>query len=127
MRFALDSNAYSNAARGHARCVKLLESADEIYLPVIVLGELRAGFMNRSQRSANESHLVQFLGSPRVRILSVNEQTTHHYARLFAFLRAQGTPVPTNDLWIAALVLQHDLPLITEDVYFKKIPQVLLL
>ena len=127
MRIALDSNAYSNAARGNGRLVKLLESADEIWLPVIVLAELRAGFMHGAQNNMNESKLIQFLASPRVQILHVNEQTTHHYARLFAFLRGQGTPVPTNDLWIAALVLQHDLPLVTEDAHFKKIPQVLLL
>lgn len=126
MRIALDSNAYSNAARGDSRLVKILASADEIWMPVIVVAELRAGFMHGTQNTHNESKLVQFLGSPRVKILQINEQTTHHYARLFAFLRQQGTPVPANDLWIAALVLQHDLPLITEDAHFKKIPQVLL-
>lgn len=126
MRVAIDSNAYSNAARGHQKLVEILKSADEILLPIIVIAELRAGFAHGTQSASNESKLVQFLASPRVSILHISEQTTHHYARLFAFLRTQGTPVPTNDLWIAALISQHDLPLVTDDAHFKKIPQVLL-
>ena len=126
MKIALDSNAYSDAARGNPKLVQLLESADEIFLPVIVVAELRAGFMHGTQSSHNESKLIQFLASERVSILHINEQTTHHYARLFAYLRTQGTPVPTNDLWIAALILQHDLPLVTGDAHFRKIPQILL-
>lgn len=126
MKIALDSNAYSDSARGNPKLVQLLQSVDEIFLPIIVVAELRAGFMYGTQSTANESKLIQFLDSERVSILHINEQTTHHYARLFAFLRAQGTPVPTNDLWIAALVLQHDLPLATQDAHFKKIPQIYL-
>ncbi len=124
MRLAVDSNAYSNAARGHSELVEILSNADEIYLPIIVLAELRAGFANGLRASTNEAQLTNFLESPRVRILHIDEQTTHHYARLFVFLKQQGTPIPTNDLWIASLVLQHNLVLLTADAHFKKIPQI---
>lgn len=66
---------------------------------------------------------THFLNSPRVEILFADEQTTHHYARLFYQLRKQGTPIPTNDIWIAALVVQHDLVLCARDHHFEHLPQ----
>jgi predicted nucleic acid-binding protein len=68
--------------------------------------------------------LTRFLNSPRVRVLYTDEQTTHHYASLFRQLRDQGTPIPTNDLWIAALVIQHDLILCSRDRHFDALPQI---
>ncbi|MEK6543655.1 MAG: ATP-dependent Clp protease proteolytic subunit, partial [Elusimicrobiota bacterium] len=72
----------------------------------------------------NEAKLTEFLNSPRVRVLYADEQTTHHYARIFAQLRSQATPIPTNDLWIAALTIQHDLLLLSRDAHFNRIPQI---
>jgi predicted nucleic acid-binding protein len=74
--------------------VKWLRAADRIFMPIIVLGELRAGFLGGSRVPENEANLVRFLNSPRVDVLLVDEDTTHHYARLFHQLRRQGTPVP---------------------------------
>jgi tRNA(fMet)-specific endonuclease VapC len=88
-----------------------------------VLGELRTGFHSGSLTRQNERILVRFLDSPRVRLLLPDEQTTFHYASLFAQLRQQATPIPTNDLWIAALVIQHDLTLLTRDEHFEQLPQ----
>jgi tRNA(fMet)-specific endonuclease VapC len=124
MRLALDTNAYSAAARGDSKAVALLRAADRLTLPFIVLAELRAGFAAGSSGRRNEAALARFLGSPRVDVLYPDEQTTHHYANVFAQLRRQGTPIPTNDLWIAALVVQHDLVLFTEDAHFAKVPQI---
>jgi len=67
--------------------------------------------------------LARFLNTPRVSVLYADEQTTHHYASVFAQLRRQGTPIPTNDIWIAAIVLQHDLALLTSDAHFSSLPQ----
>jgi predicted nucleic acid-binding protein len=67
--------------------------------------------------------LTRFLNSPRVRLLLPDEQTTYHYATLFVQLHGQGTPIPTNDLWIAALVLQHNLVLLARDAHFDHIAQ----
>lgn len=61
--------------------------------------------------------------APGVGILLADEQTTHHYVAVFAHLRAQGTPIPTNDIWIAALVLQHGLVLHARDRHFDHVPQ----
>lgn len=125
MRFVLDTNAYCDAGRGKQKIVRLLQKAQEIYLPFIVLAELRAGFSVGTQGKKNEVQLVDFLSSPRVRLLFPDEQTTHHYARVFRELRIQGTPIPTNDLWIAALCLQYDVWLCSSDRHFSKIPGLL--
>lgn len=123
MKIAIDTNAYCLAARNEPRVIALLRSAQQIFLPFVVLAELRAGFAAGSARSRNEANLVSFLRSPRVTLLFADEQTTHHYARIFAQLKAQGTPIPTNDIWIAAIAVQHDLALLTNDVHFSYLPQ----
>jgi tRNA(fMet)-specific endonuclease VapC len=89
-----------------------------------VLGELRAGFLGGNRAAANEQILIAFLAQPGVRVLVPDELTTHHYATLFNQLRQQATPIPTNDLWIAALVVQHGLMLYTRDAHFDRLPQI---
>jgi len=123
MRIALDTNAYSAGARGDEKAVALLRAAHQIILPFVVLAELRGGFAAGTIGRRNEARLAEFLASPRVTVAYADEQTTHHYAAVFAQLRRQGTPIPTNDLWIAAIVLQHDLVLFTRDAHFSKLPQ----
>lgn len=127
MRLALDTNAYRAAADGDPRTAGFLRKADEIVVPFVVVAELRAGFAAGTIGKKNEAQLTAFLGTPRVRVLLADEQTTHSYAALFAQLRRQGTPIPSNDLWIAALAVQHDLPLLTSDRHFAHLPQILVL
>ena len=79
----------------------------------------------RWQQHRNEGLLQSFLSKPTVRILLPARETAEHYARLFVQLKRAGTPVPDNDLWIAALALEHDLQLITRDKHFTQIPQLL--
>ena len=124
MRLALDTNRYVDFARGRPDAVSRLRAAERIFLPLTVLGELRAGFLGGSRAPDNEAALVRFLNSPRVDVLVPDEETTHHYARLFQQLRRQGTPIPTNDLWIAALVVQHELHLFARDAHFNHLPQI---
>ncbi len=124
MKLALDTNAYGAAARGEPRAVALLRAADRVVVPFVVLAELRAGFAHGTTGRRNEAALTRFLATPRVDALYADEQTTHHYAGVFAQLKRQGTPIPTNDLWIAALVLQHDLVLFTLDAHFAHLPQI---
>lgn len=121
---ALDTNAYSDFMRGRDNRVRVVRAARSIALPVIVLGELRAGFVAGHQESANAANLQRFLASPRVSVLSPDEQTAHHYAQLHAQLREKGAPIPTNDLWIASLAVQHDLVVCTSDRHFRNLPQV---
>ena len=123
MRLALDTNRYTDLCRGDAQVVERIEAADEVWLPFIVLGELRAGFAVGSQGPRNEAILRRFLLKPGVDVLYADEQTTHHYANVYRQLRKQGTPIPTNDIWIAALVLQHSLMLYDRDGRFQALPQ----
>lgn len=123
MRLAIDTNRYTDLCRGDAYVVETVECADEVWLPFIVLGELRAGFAVGSQGPQNEAVLRRFLLKPRVGILYADEQTTHHYASVYRQLRKQGTPIPTNDMWIAALALQHSLALLARDTHFDALPQ----
>lgn len=123
MRLALDTNRYTDLCRGDAFAVNTVEHADEVWLPVIVLGELRAGFAVRNQGPRNEAVLRRFLLKSGVRVLYADEQTTHHYAAVNRQLRKQGTPIPTKDMWIAALVLQHSLVLFARDAHFDSLPQ----
>jgi tRNA(fMet)-specific endonuclease VapC len=124
VRLALDTNAYSAAARGDPKTVALMRAADRLILPFVVLAELRAGFAVGVKGRRNEAILARFLASSRVHAVFADEQTTHHYASIFAQLRGQGTPIPTNDIWIAALVVQHDAALLTSDMHFQNIPQI---
>ena len=123
MRLALDTNRYTDLCRGNVHVVETVETADEVWLPFVVLGELRAGFAVGKQGTHNESVLRRFLLKSGVGVLYANEQTTHHYATVYRQLRNQGNPMPTNDMWIAALVLQHSLVLFARDVHFDVLPQ----
>lgn len=123
MRLALDTNRYADLCRGAARVVETVASADEVWLPFIVVGELHAGFAVGTQGPHNEAVLRRFLMKPGVGVLYADEQTTHHYASLYRQLRNHGTPIPTNDMWIAALVLQHSLTLYDRDAHFDALPQ----
>jgi predicted nucleic acid-binding protein len=123
MNVALDTNAYSDFMRGDPERVRIFRSAEHLHIPLIVLGELRAGFAAGKLESTNAVNLQRFLSTPRVSVLLPDEQTTHHYAQLYLYLRQKAVAIPTNDLWIAALVVQHRLILCTSDAHFQHLPQ----
>ena len=123
MNVALDTNAYSDFMRGDASRVHIVRTARQLHLPLMVLGELRAGFAAGNRETTNAANLQRFLNSPRVSVLLPDEQTAHHYAQLYAQLRKKAVAIPTNDLWIAALVVQHHLVLCTSDAHFQHLPQ----
>jgi tRNA(fMet)-specific endonuclease VapC len=125
VRLALDTNRYTDLCRGDLSVVETVECAHEVWLPFVVLGELRAGFAVGSQGPRNEGVLRRFLLKAGVRVLYADDQTTHHYAALYRQLRQQGTPIPTNDMWIASLVLQHSLVLCARDTHFDALPQLM--
>ena len=124
-RLLLDTSAYSAFMRGHGEIKLALQEADEICLNVVVLGELLAGFMRGKRRRRNEGDLKTFLGSTRVRILDVNEETAERYAVILDSLWRAGTPIPTNDIWIAASAMQHGLHLLTTDAHYQNVTQVM--
>ncbi|HXH93489.1 MAG TPA: type II toxin-antitoxin system VapC family toxin [Thermoanaerobaculia bacterium] len=123
MRVAFDTNRYVDFCRGVVGTVTLFEEAGMVALPFIVLGELRAGFAHGKRQLENERILRDFLLRDGVRALFADDQTTHHYGALYRQLRKQGTPMPANDVWIAALVLQHNLVLHSRDRHFDHLPQ----
>ena len=124
MNLALDTNRYTDLCRGETDVLELVESADTVSLPFVVVGELRAGFAAGRQGPRNEAVLRRLLLKPDVRVVYADDQTTHHYANVYRQLRAQGTPIPTNDMWIAAIVLQHSLTLCARDRHFDALPQI---
>jgi tRNA(fMet)-specific endonuclease VapC len=123
MRIALDTNRYRDLSAGEEEVAHLLEEAESVHVPFVVLGELRAGFALGRKGRENEVVLQRFLTKPGVRILYPGDVTTHFYATLYRQLRKQGTPIPTNDLWIAALVVEHSLVLCSRDDHFSHLPQ----
>ena len=123
MKIAFDTNRYSDLERGDPATAESFRAAGHIYIPFVVVAELRFGFLHGSKRSENERKLHRFLSSRRVEVLYADEQTIHEYARLAHQLRTQGTPIPTNDIWIAALTLQHGLTLCARDRHFDHLPQ----
>jgi tRNA(fMet)-specific endonuclease VapC len=124
LRVALNTNTYVDLCKGVKGTVQLLEEAEAIMLPFVVLGELRAGFAHGRRQGENELTLRRFLLQEGVRVVFADEQTTHHYASVFRQLRKQGTPIPTNDIWLAALVLQHNFALHARDRHFDHLPQI---
>ncbi len=125
MRVALDTNRLTDLFQGDAALAERLGTCDEIWIPLFVLGEIKAGFYGGTQQHKNEILVRQLLAKKTVGLLLPSRETAEHYARLFVQLKRAGTPVPNNDLWIAALALEHDLVLITGDQHFAHIPQLL--
>lgn len=124
MRVLIDTNRYRDFCEGDADALDIVQRARTIYVPFVVLAELRAGFLCGTLARKNEKALTVFLNSPRVRTIFADENTTHHFARIFAQLRLQGTPIPINDIWIGALAVQHDLILFSRDRHFDCLPQI---
>jgi tRNA(fMet)-specific endonuclease VapC len=118
----LDTNTYSDYARGAKDALAVVEAAEQIWMPVVVLGELRAGFLKGSRGAANEFALTQFLGHQHVAVASIGATTTQSYALLIEASRAQGRPIPANDVWIAAIALELGCPLFTYDQHFQQLP-----
>jgi len=125
MRLLVDTSAYSAFMRGHSEIKAALQEADEVFVNSIVLGELRAGFIKGRRRRKNDDELNTFLASPRVKLLDVTEETAERYAVILNSLWQAGTPIPTNDIWIAASAMEHGLELLTSDEHYQKVPQVI--
>ena len=121
----VDTSAYSEHLRGHPEVKVVIQRASAIGLSVVSIGELRVGFLKGARTRKNEEFLRSFLASPRARAIPVDEETASCYAAILNYLRRQGTPVPTNDIWIAATAAQHGFRLLTLDSHFLQIPQVI--
>lgn len=115
----VDTNALSAYADGVPQAVLAIDSANSIEVPVVALGEYIFGIEGSRQAQRYAKWLSQFLHLTRV--LPVTEETARHYALARVELKRSGTPIPANDLWIAALARQHKLPILSRDRHFDAV------
>ena len=124
MNAVIDTSRYTDFCNNDPVAVERVRTADNLYLPFVSLAELRSGFLFGTQARQNEQTLNRFLNSPRVTVLYPTTQTVRNFSQIFYQLRQQDTPIPTNDMWIAALVVEHDLLLFSRDPHFSHLPQI---
>jgi tRNA(fMet)-specific endonuclease VapC len=123
---ALDTSAYSALHRGEQAVLEVMRHSETVAIPAVVLGELHSGFRAGTRRQENTARLAQFLSKPSVRVLHITEETALRYAEVDVYLRKKGHPIPRNDVWIAAVALEHGLQLLTLDEHFREIPLLLI-
>jgi len=121
----LDTSAYSDMTRGNKDVLDAVQTAENIAINPIILGELLSGFARGTQEAHNLKILEKFLCSPRCVVLPVIKETAQRYAHIHHALRKVGTSIPTNDLWIAASAMEHGLTVVTLDNHFVRIPQII--
>jgi len=120
-RVLLDTSAYAQFRRGHAQAVEALVSAERVFLSTVTLGELEAGFVLGSRPDENRSALRDFLAEPFVGLVPIDQDVARRYGSVFAALRRAGTPIPTNDVWIAAAAFHVNAELVTFDADFRRV------
>jgi len=116
----LDTNGLSALVEGEPSLEPVLRKAEHLVIPVIVLGEYRYGIWHSGNRQQYQQWLQEYL--PKFRILDIEDRTTIPYAAIRTELKKAGTPIPSNDTWIAALCRQHTLPIISRDRHFDLVP-----
>ena len=120
-KIIIDTNAYTRFLTGDEDVLDVIAAAETIYLSIFVLGELYAGFAGGTKESKNKDALRQFLLKPTVKILNATSETAEVFGFVKSNLRMAGTPVPINDVWIAAHGIETGSTIITYDTHFKKI------
>lgn len=121
----IDTNIYSLAMKGEANVINTLRKIDQVGFSSISIGELLSGFKGGSRETENREELNIFLDSPRVVVHSIDEGTADFYASILTNLKVAGTPIPTNDIWIAAVAFQHGYKIFSNDKHFDLIPGLL--
>jgi tRNA(fMet)-specific endonuclease VapC len=118
----LDTNAYNRYSAGESGVLDAIHKADIVYMSIFVLGELLYGFKWGTRERENRLLLQKFLAGAKSRILEGTEATSEHFGSLKAHLKKNGTPIPLNDIWIAAQALETGSMLVTFDLHFEQIP-----
>ena len=117
----LDTSAYVGFKRNAVEAVEIIVKAELIIFSPVVMGELMFGFRNGTRFKENMDDLDRFLKHEAVDLMPVGKVTSDRYSRIAVKLRQQGTPIPTNDIWIAAQAMEQGAELITSDQHFDKI------
>jgi predicted nucleic acid-binding protein len=123
-RICLDTSAYSRFKSGHPRAVEVIDGAEWVGLPSVAIGELWTGFLQGSQIDRNAAELRAFLAHPAVKEIPVDHEVARTYAEIVTDLRRAGTPLPTNDVWIAASAASAGATVLTFDGHFNAIRRV---
>ena len=121
MKILLDTSGYVGFKRGTEEVVDSITSAEAILFSPVVLGELMFGFRNCNRFKENMDELNKFLEHKVVEIVHIGKTTSDRYSRIALHLKRQGTPIPSNDIWIAAQAMEHGIELITSDRHFENI------
>ena len=117
----IDTNAYTRLLAGEEDVLDVIGTAEIVYISIFVLGELYAGFAGGTKKRGNKDALNRFLLKPTVKILNATSETAKIFGMVKQNLKKAGTPLPINDVWIAAHALETGSTLITYDSHFKKI------
>ncbi|RPJ54679.1 MAG: type II toxin-antitoxin system VapC family toxin [Acidobacteria bacterium] len=121
MKILLDTNAYVALMRGDRKTARRVRRAERVFLSAVVAGELLFGFRNGSRFEKNMGDLEAFLENPYVEFLAVSLTTADRFGRIAASLRQKGTPLPTNDIWIAAHAIESGAELLSFERHFEAI------
>lgn len=121
MKILLDTSGYVGFKRGTEEVVDSITSAEAVLFSPVVLGELMFGFRNGNRFKENMDELSKFLEHKVVEIIHIGKTTSDRYSRIAHHLKRQGTPIPSNDIWIAAQAMEHGAELITLDRHFENI------
>ena len=122
----IDTNIYSLAMKGDATVVNALRKIDQIGFSAVSAGELLSGFKGVRREDKNREELNVFLDSPRVVVHMIDVETADFYASILNNLKLAGSPIPTNDIWIASVAFQHGYKLFTKDKHFDLVPGLVL-
>lgn len=122
MILVIDTNAYSAFCQGNASVIGYLEKADEVIVPSIVAGELISGFLQGTRWDQNWRNFQEFLKQPGIRLQDPGMSGAEQYGLMVKSLKKAGTPVPTNDVWIAAIALSQGAGVLTRDSHFDHFP-----
>jgi tRNA(fMet)-specific endonuclease VapC len=120
-RILIDTNAYAAFKRNDPGAIEVIRSSEYIGVSMVVLGELYSGFKGGCMEARNRKELAQFLDSPRVETIVIDEETAEFYAKIYWDLKKRGKPVPSNDIWVAASAMRHGLALMSYDDHFRNI------
>ena len=121
MKLLLDTNAYVALMKGHSGVANKVRRAEQVFLSAVVAGELIFGFRNGLRYEKKIGELEDFLGNRFVEFLPVSCTTADRFGRIAASLRQKGTPLPSNDIWIAAHAIESGSELLSFDRHFEKI------
>ncbi len=123
----MDTCAYVRLLAGNKAVFESVSTADTVYMPIFVIGELQAGFHGGSRIQENQKILMAFLRKPTVKILNTTLETADIFGGVKSRLKAAGTPIPINDVWIASQAIETGSVVVTFDAHFNLIPGIRIL